>query len=54
MSSIEDKDKLMKNKFSKLSLLGNWYTEYIDSERLKFSIFSMVVGQKIYAFTIVI
>ena len=40
MSSIEDKDMLMKNKLSKMSLLGNWHTEDIDSERLKFSVFS--------------
>ena len=35
MSSIEDKDMLMKNKISKMSLLGNWHTEDIDSERIK-------------------
>ena len=40
MSSIEDKDMLMKNKLSKMSLLGNWHTEDIDSERLNFSVFS--------------
>ena len=40
MSSIEVKGMLMKNKLSKMSLLGNWHTEYIDSERLKFSVFS--------------
>ena len=40
MSSIEIKDMLMKNKLSKMSLLGNWHTENIDSERLKFSVFS--------------
>ena len=40
MSSIEDKDVMMKNKISKMSLLGKWHTEDIDSERLKFSVFS--------------
>ena len=40
MSSIEDKEMLMKNKLSKISLLGNWHTEDFDSERLKFSDFS--------------
>ena len=40
MSSVEDKDMLMKNKLSKMSLLGNWHTEDIDSEQLKFSVFS--------------
>ena len=40
MSSKEDKDMLMKNKLSKMSLLGNWHTEDIDSERLKLSVFS--------------
>ena len=44
MSSIENKHMLMKNKLSKKSLLGNWHTEDIDSERLKFS--QLVVGQK--------
>ena len=40
MSSIEDKDMLIKNKLSKMSLLGNCHTEDIDSERLKISVFS--------------
>ena len=40
MSSVEDKDMLMKNKLSKMSLLGNWHTEDIDSEQLKFFVFS--------------
>ena len=40
ISSIEDKDMLMKNKLSEISLLGNWHTEDSDSERLKFSVFS--------------
>ena len=40
MSSIEDKDMLTKNKLSKMSHLGNWHTEDIDGERLKFSVFS--------------
>ena len=40
MTSIEDKDMLMKNKLSKMSLLGNWHSEDIDSERLNVSAFS--------------
>ena len=39
MSSIEDKDKLMKNNLSKMSLLENWHTEDFDGEQLKFSVF---------------
>ena len=40
MSSIEDKDMLMKNKLSKMSLLGNWHTGDINSDRLKLTVFS--------------
>ena len=46
MSSIEDKDMLMKNKLSKMSLLGNWHTEDIDSERLKFCFFNWFLVKK--------
>ena len=49
MSSIENKHMLMKNKLSKISLLGNWHAEDIDSERLKFSVFSTVSWSKKYA-----
>ena len=40
---------LMKNKLSKMSLLGNWHTEDIDSGQLKFSVFSTGSWSKKYA-----
>ena len=46
MSSTEDKDMLMKNKLSKMSFLGNWHTEDIDSERLKLCFSQLVLGKK--------
>ena len=46
MSSIDNKDMLMKNKLSKMSLLGNWHTEDIDSERKILCFFSWFLVKK--------